>query len=251
MVQQTRLDAATAPVGMMRQGLVQAHHHAAQRHAFGARLVDQPLMRNVLADLVLEWEAATHLVLRVARAVDDGHAETQPALFSRLATAITKYWTNKRAPQFLYECMECLGGGGYVEESILPRLYREAPVNSIWEGSGNVICLDVLRAVEREPETVPALLREIEAGAGRNDHLDRHVEQLKATLRDDSDPQIRARRLTEDMALALQGSLMVRNAPAPVADAFCASRLGHGHSVYGTLPPDADLDAIIGRIWHD
>lgn len=250
MVQQTRLDAATAPVGMMRQALVQAMHHVSQRSAFGRRLLDQPLMRHVLADLAVECEAATMLVMRVARAVDDGHTNDQAGAFARLATAFTKYWTNKRAPEFAYECMECLGGGGYVEESNLPRLYREMPVNSIWEGSGNVICLDVLRAMEREPETVPALLAELEQVRGADSRLDAAIDRLKAALTDTADPQVRARRLTESMALALQGSLMVRHAPAASADAFCASRLGADHGyVYGTLPPDADVDGILERVW--
>ena len=248
MVNQTRLDAATAPVGMMRQALVQALHHTSMRRAFGAVLIQQPLMKNVLADLAVECEAATTMMLRIARAFDDGHADEQARMFSRLATAVAKFWTNKRAPQFIYEAMECLGGIGYVEENILPRLYREAPVNSIWEGSGNVICLDVLRAMEREPAAVQAFMAELEAARGADARLDRALDTLKEELARRDDPQLRARRLTERMALCLQASLLVRVAPPAVADAFCATRLnGDGGYVYGSLPPAADVDAIIAR----
>lgn len=248
MVQQTRLDAATAPVGMMRLALVHALHHTGARSAFGAKLIEQPLMRNVLADLALEVEAATALVLRVARAVDDGHRDPEARGFARLATAVTKFWTNKRAPGFIYEAMECLGGSGYVEESVLPRLYREAPVNSIWEGSGNVICLDILRAMQKEPATVPAFLQELEAARGGNRHLDAALARLQSELASAEDAQLRARRVAELMALTLQASLLVRHAPTAVADAYCASRLGGaGGQVYGSLDAAADIDAILER----
>lgn len=248
MVQQTRLDAAAAPVGMLRQALVQALHHARHRRAFGAPLLEQPLMRLVLADLALEVEGGTAMVLRLARAFDRAAADGHERLLARLATAVAKYWTNKRAPQAIGEAMECLGGGGYVEESLLPRLYREAPLNGIWEGSGNVICLDVLRAMQRSPETVPAFLREVEAARGGHRHLDAALDRLRAELTDDSDPQLRARRVTELMALTLQASLLVRHAPAAVADAFCASRLGgEAGFAFGTLPPGTDTAVILGR----
>ncbi len=248
MVQQTRLDAATAPVGMMRLALVEALHHASQRKAFGARLIEQPLMRNVLADLALEVEAGVAMTMRVARAFDEGHRDDDARDFGRIATAVTKFWTNKRAPQAIYEAMECLGGSGYVEESVLPRLYREAPVNSIWEGSGNVIGLEILRAMQRNPETVPAYLRELEAARGGNRHLDAAIDRLKNELRNQDDVQTRARRVAELMALTLQGSLLVRNAPEVVADAFCATRLGgDGGFVYGALPADTDVEAILTR----
>jgi len=251
MVQQTRLDAATAPVGMMRQALVQALHHCRHRRAFGEQLIDQPLMRTVLADLAVEVEACTWFALRVASAFDRGHDDLQERLFARIATAVLKYWTNKRAPQLIYEAMECLGGGGYVEESLLPRLYREAPVNSIWEGSGNVICLDVLRAMEREPETVPAVLREAEAARGSDRRLDATLDRLRGELTAGEDAQSRARRLVERLATALQASLLVRHAPAAVADAYCATRLGaDGGFNYGTLPPGCDVDAILSRAWQ-
>ncbi|PWG62615.1 acyl-CoA dehydrogenase family protein [Spiribacter halobius] len=248
MVQQTRLDAAVAPVGMLRQALVQALHHCRHRRAFGAPLLEQPLMRLVLADLALELEGGLAMVLRVAGAYDRAGDDEQARLFTRLATAVAKYWTNKRAPQAIAEAMECLGGGGYVEESILPRLYREAPLNGIWEGSGNVICLDVLRAMQRTPETVPAFLAEVEAGRGGHRHLDAALDRLRTALTDDSEPQRRARRITELMALTLQASLLVQHAPAAVADAFCASRLGgEAGLAFGTLAPETDTATILER----
>ena len=248
MVHHTRLDTSLAPAGLMRQAVAQATHHTAHRKAFQALLTRQPLMKNVLADLALESEAATALVMRVARAFDEGREDSTARNFARIAVAATKFWLNKRAPNHIYEAMECLGGAGYVEESIMPRLYREAPLNSIWEGSGNVICLDVLRAVEREPDSVAALLEEISAVRGANRHLDSAVEGLKGLLADRSEPEQRARRLTETMALTLQGAILVQHAPAAVADAFCASRLGGewGHT-YGTLPAGTPFDEIIAR----
>ncbi len=250
MVQQTRLDAATAPPGMMRQALVQVLHHVRQRKAFGKELIDQPLMRNVLADMTVETEAAVAMVLRVARAMDEGFADPQARAFARLATAVTKYWTNKRTPQFIYEAMECLGGIGYVEENILPRLFRESPLNSIWEGSGNVICLDVLRAMQKEPESAQVFIAELETARGGDARLDAALDQLKQELSDTGDIELRARMITERMATCLQGSLLVRHAPPAVADAYCATRLaGDWGMNYGTLPRGADLDAILTRAW--
>lgn len=250
MVQQTRLDAATAPVGMMRQALVQAIHHARHRRTFGKLLIHHPLMRNLLADLALELEAQVALILRIARTFDRPEGDLEEQLLGRVGTAMTKYWTNKRAPLFIYEAMECLGGNGYVEDSILPRLYREAPVNSIWEGSGNVICLDVLRAIEREPQTVSAFLAEVEAARGGHRRLDMAVNRLKQELSHPEQAEPRARRITELMALTLQASLLVRHSPAAVADAFCESRLGDsGGMLYGTLAPEAGIDFLLERAW--
>jgi putative acyl-CoA dehydrogenase len=183
MVHHTRLDTAVAAAGLMRQALLQALHHAAHRSAFGRRLIEQPLMRNVLADLALECEAATALALRVGRSFDEaGAGGEQARAFGRIATAIAKYWLNKRAPGHVSEALECLGGAGYVEESILPRLYREAPLNGIWEGSGNVICLDVLRVLQREPHALVALFAELELARGADRRLDAAVQALRAEL---------------------------------------------------------------------
>jgi len=249
MVHHTRLDCVSGSAGLMRQALAQATHHAAHRRAFGRLLAEQPLMQQVLADLALESEAATALALRLARAYDEAPGEASAGAFARIATAVAKYWVCKRAPHMIYEAMECLGGNGYVEESVLPRLYREAPVNAIWEGSGNVICLDVLRAMVREPASVPALLDEIRLARGADRRLDTAAARLEAELADPRDAERRARRLVERMALVLQASLLVRSAPPAVADAFCASRLeeGGGGLVFGTLPPAADAAALVAR----
>lgn len=242
MVHHTRLDASVAPVAMVRQALSQAIHHAQHRSAFGKRLADQPLMHNVLADLALEVEAGIALVMRVARSFDEGGA------FSRVATAVCKYWLNKRAPGAVYEALECHGGAGYIEESIMPRLYREAPLNSIWEGSGNVICLDVLRAMTRTPESIDAVLAEIAAGTSDHPPLADALDTIKDMLSRPADLEVSARRFVEAMALALQGSLLVRHAPSAVADAFVATRLGgDGYHAYGTLPPGTDTATIIER----
>lgn len=247
MVAHTRLDCVIGSSAIMRQAIMQAGHYARHRSAFGDTLRNHPLMKNVLADLAVESEAATVLMVRLASSYDDaGNADRRA--FSRIATAISKYWVCKRGPQHAFEAMECLGGNGYVEESNLARLYRDAPVNSIWEGSGNVICLDVLRAMAREPQSVPALFAEIELAKGANYALDAHVAALKEEMKNLEDMQRRARCLVERLALALQGSLLVRFSPHCVSDAFCASRLGHDGSLqYGTLPVSADLDAIIDR----
>jgi len=251
MVHHTRLDTALAAAGMMRQAVVQAVHHTSHRSAFQKLLVQQPLMRNVLADMVVEWVAATMLAARVARSYDEAPADPAAARFSRIAVAVAKYWINKRLPNLVYEAMECHGGSGYVEESVMPRLYREAPVNSIWEGSGNVICLDVLRTMEREPAATEALLAEIEAARGGDRRLDRAIDRLKAEIADKTNHDMRARRLTELMAVAVQAALLVRHGPASVADAFCASRLDDDWGwTYGTLPAGLAFDDIIrlGRV---
>jgi putative acyl-CoA dehydrogenase len=250
MVNHTRLDCLLGSSTGMRRGTLEAIHHARHRFAFGRELAEQPAMLNVLADLALESEAATAAALRLARAYD----EREPA-FRRFGTAVMKYWVCKRAAGHAAESLECLGGNGYVEDSGLPLLYRDAPLNSIWEGSGNVAALDVLRALVKEPQGLPAFLAECELAAGADHRLDAHLARLRerlGALFDGGDPaeesQFAARRLVEELALALQGSLLVRHAPAPVADAFCASRLaGGGGRAYGTLPAGADARAIVAR----
>ena len=248
MVQHTRLDASTGPAGLMRQAVVQAVHHAGHRTAFQRLLSQQPLMRNVLADMVLESEAATALVMRIARAFDEAAADDAARAFARISVAIAKYWINKRVAPLVCEALECHGGNGYVEESMMARLYREAPVNGIWEGSGNVICLDVLRTMRREPDATAALLAELEAARGGDRRLDAAVDRLKDAAAGTHDLEPGARRLTESLAVALEGALLVRHAPAAVADAFCASRLGdEAGRTYGTLPAGVAFDEIIAR----
>ena len=249
MVHHTRLDAAISAAGLMRQALAQALHHAAHRAAFQRKLIDQPLMMNVLADLALEVEAATSLVIRLAGAFDRALTDGAEEGFARLATAVAKYWIGKQAPRVIVEALECLGGNGYVEESILPRLYREAPVNSVWEGSGNVICLDVLRALERRPETLQVLLDEIEKARGGDLRLDARLDRLKAFLMNQEMQESQARILVEQLALTLTAALLVRHAPPAIADAFCRSRLDDeiGGRQFGTLPNDVDFAAIIER----
>lgn len=247
MVHHTRLDCVSGSTGLMRQALAQALHHTAHREAFGRRLVDQPLMRNVLADLALEVEGATALMLRLASAFDAANDDPAERAFARIATAVGKYWVCKRAPGLIYEAMECLGGGGYVEESILPRLYREAPVNAIWEGSGNVMCLDVLRAITREPDALPALLAELRAATGSHAAYDRTVEAIETELSNPRDVEPRARRLVELLATSLQASLLIRNAPSQVADAYVAGRVAERFGAYGTLDSDVDVAPILER----
>lgn len=246
MVHHTRNDTVAAPVAFMRQALVQAIHHTRHRRSFGRRLVEQPLMQAVLADLAIEAEAGLALSLRVAQSFDAQDAEGRA--FCRLATAVAKFWLNKRAPGHVVEALECLGGAGYIEESILARLYREAPLNGIWEGSGNVICLDVLRAVAREPETIEAVLAELASVRGGDARLDAAIERIRATLGSGTDLEPRARWLVEELAVALQASLLLRDAPAPVAQAFLASRLGENRGrVYGALPAGLDPRPILER----
>ncbi|MDH6219212.1 acyl-CoA dehydrogenase family protein [Streptomyces pseudovenezuelae] len=247
MVNCTRLDCVMMSATLMRKTLVEAGHHARHRSAFGARLVDQPLMRNVLADLALESEAATTLTLRLAGAADRAvPGDAGEAAFRRIATAVGKYWVTKRGPAFTAEALECLGGNGYVEESGMPRHYREAPLLSIWEGSGNVNALDVLRALRREPGSAQAFFDELALAQGADARLDAAVTRLEGLLVNGSETG--ARRLVEQMALTLQASLLVRHAPPAVADAFCATRLAGdwGHA-FGTLPDIADLGAILDR----
>ncbi len=237
MVTHTRLDCIVGSAASMRRGVAEAVWHARHRSAFGALLVDQPAMINVLADLALESEAATATALRLARAYDEGDTA-----FRRFGTAIAKYWVCKRATPHAAEALECLGGNGYVEESPLPRLLRDAPLNGIWEGSGNVIALDVLRALSREPEGLARFVEECALARGQNALLDARL----STLPIDIDPWS-ARHAVEELAVAFQASLLVRHAPAFVSDAFCAARLGGGGRVYGTLPTGVDGPAIVAR----
>ena len=246
MVAATRLDCVLGSAGLMRQAVSQAVHHCTHRAAFGGKLVDKPLMRNVLADLAVESEAATTLALRLAAAYDDGGE--QERAFLRIAVPAAKYWVTKRCAPLVVEAAECLGGNGYVEDSGLPRLVRESPLNSIWEGAGNVQALDVLRALQREPAAFNAYLQEIGRSRGADHRLDTAIKNLLTDLADLDGIEARARRLTERLALVLQGSLLVRYAPPEVADAFCASRLGgDAGATFGTLPGTLDLTSVVNR----
>jgi putative acyl-CoA dehydrogenase len=248
MVNHTRLDCVLGSTSIMRQGVAQASWHTHYRTAFGATLDEQPLMANVLADLILESEAATASALRLARAFDaDAHDEHEQRI-KRLVTPIIKYWTCKRAPQHAAEALECLGGAGYIEESDLPRLFRQSPVNGVWEGSGNVICLDVLRAIAREPAALDAYWEEVSLAAGADPRLDASIARLHDESKGLDEIEPRARRFVERLAIVFQGSLLVRHAPAPIADAFCASRLGgERYHAFGTLPPGIATRSIIDR----
>ncbi|MFJ4892648.1 acyl-CoA dehydrogenase family protein [Streptomyces sp. NPDC088788] len=246
MVAATRLDCVLGSAALMRQAVAQAVHHCTYREAFGGRLVDKPLMRNVLADLALESEAATTLAMRLAAAYDDD--SEQERAFLRLAVPAAKYWVTKRCTPVAAEALECLGGNGYVEESGMPRLLRESPLNSVWEGAGNVQALDVLRALQREPGALDAYLREVGQARGADHRLDGAIKNLLAELADLDGIEGRARRLVERIATVLQGSLLVRYAPPEVADAFCASRLGGDWgSAFGTLPHSLDLATVVER----
>jgi len=249
MVHHTRLDCAIAGAALMRQALVQAVHHARHRKAFGKLLIDQPLMRNVLADLTIESEAATLFMARLASSFDARESDPQERAFSRIATAIGKYWLCKRACTQVGESLECLGGNGFVEESVMPRLYREAPLNSIWEGSGNVICLDILRALAKEPASLDALIAEIRLPAGSDARLNAFIADVESSLlksRNGSDSEGQARRLAEKLALALQASLLVRYGSPAIAEAFCITRLAGDHGyTFGTLPMGVDINSIL------
>src|SRR3954463_998031 len=243
MVNVTRLDCVLGSAGTIRAALTQAIHHARHRSAFGALLVDQPLMQNVLADVAVESEAATALAIRLAAALDAGESA-----FLRLAGAAAKYWVCKRTPGVVAEAMEVLGGNGYVEESGLPRLYRQSPLNSIWEGSGNVIALDVLRAMGGSSGTLAAVSAEIELSRGLDTRFDDAVKRLHTELGDPDQLPFRARRIAGLLALCLQGSLLLRHAPAAVAETFCATRLGGDWgAVLGTLPAGVSTREIVGR----
>ena len=249
MVTMTRFDCMIGSAAGMRQAAAQASHHCAHRSAFGKRLSEQPLMQNVLADLVIEHEAALALTMRIASALDRSEHSESEKLLVRMGTAVGKYWICKRTPAHAFEAMECLGGSGVMEDCIMPRLFRESPVNSIWEGSGNVQCLDMLRAMNRSQGSVDTWLSEVQAAAGTDKRLDHYVAQLSRELADPADIEYRARAVVEKMALALQGSLLVRFGNPAVAAAFCASRLTDKASglAYGNLPRGVDCAAIIKR----
>ncbi|MBO9663356.1 acyl-CoA dehydrogenase family protein [Dokdonella sp.] len=247
MVMLTRLDCMLGSAATMRMALAHALHHTAHRHAFGKRLIEQALMRNVLVDLAVESEAALALAMRVARAVDASARDAHEAALARVATAIGKYWVCKRAPAFVNEAQECLGGAGYVEESILPRLYRQAPLNSIWEGSGNIQCLDVLRALSRDPACGAALIAELESARGLDPSYDASLPALKDALSPQRIDETAARVLTERLALTLQAGVLLR-AGSPAAPVFCRSRLGGEHGLgFGTLPVTLVDDRLIAR----
>ncbi len=248
MVNHTRFDCVLGSSALMRRALAEAIHHARHREAFGKKLIDQSLMQNVLSDLAIESEAATVLMMRLARAFDSTDPKEQS--FRRLATAISKYWVCKRAPFFTYEAMECLGGAGYVEESILPRLYRETPVNSIWEGSGNVNCLDVLRALKKDPLSLEILLQEI--SISKHPILDAYVQDVAQSFRKIEEQENQARAMVEKMVLALQASLLLEHSPHFVSDAFLHSRLrGEKGQCFGSLSVGTDFRAIVQRAYVD
>ncbi|OQX35077.1 MAG: DNA alkylation response protein [Oceanospirillales bacterium LUC14_002_19_P2] len=246
MVALTRFDCITGSAALMRQAVAQAVHHCSHRQVSGRVLTDHPLMQNVLADLALESEAALAFSLRIARSLDNP-ADEQEHLFCRIATAIGKYWICKRAPGHINEAQECLGGAGYVEESILPRLYREAPVNSIWEGSGNVQCLDILRAMQRQPGTLDAMFAELEKAAGVAPQLDQHITTLKNSLINTSNFRYEARRLVEKLAICLQACFLLQAGNALVADTFLRARLKPEGLAYGTLPSGIPCAQLIKR----
>ena len=247
MVAATRLDCVIGSASLMRRALAEASWHVAHRAAFGGLLVEKPLMQNVVADLAVESEAATALAVRLAAAVDDA-SDPHEAALRRIALPLAKFWVCKRTPMMVAEALECLGGNGYVEESTMPLLFRESPLNSIWEGSGNVNALDVLRALSREPEALNAWIVEVGRARGADPRLDRAIEGVLEQLADTTDLELRARRLAGAMAACLQGALLVQHAPEQVADAFCATRLGTEYAgTMGTLPRGIDLRSIVDR----
>jgi len=248
MAHATRLDFAIGSAGLMRQALSQAIHHTANRRAFQRGLIDLPIMRNVVADLAVESEALTWMVFRLAHALDRSETDRREALMSRICTPVAKYWACKRAPQFVVEALECHGGNGFIGDHLMERLYREAPLNGIWEGTGNVICLDVLRSMQREPETLEAFREEIALARGSNARLDAFAEDLMRRLADPASLEPVARRVVEMMAFALQASLLLRHSSAAVADAFCATRLdGDWGRAFGTMPAGLDTQTIVDR----
>ena len=247
MVIGNRIYCAVSSASLMRQAVVQVLHHVSHRSAFQKRLIDQPLMRNVVADMILESEAALNLSLRVARAVDNQNSNEDERSFARISTAISKYWVTKRAPYLVFEALECHGGPGYIEESVMPRLYREAPLNSIWEGSGNVMCLDVLRALQRDKNALPALLKELDLAKGANHNFDVSLANLKSNLDSSKGIETEARLITEKMACLIQASIFIRSGQEEKISAFCDSRLGPTWSgAFGTLSESTNFDEIIG-----
>ena len=248
MVSHTRLDCVVGSVGLMRQAVTQAGWHVAHRAAFGSTLIDKPLMQNVLADLEIEVEVATLMMMRLSGAFDRAELDPAERAFQRLATPVAKYWVTKRCSETVREAMECLGGNGYVEDSILPRLFRESPVNAIWEGSGNVIALDVIRAISRTPDAADAFVAELELARGASAVLDRAIDRLAGELRDVEDPEGGARRLVEMMATTWGATLAVRHGDERLAAAYIASRIERDHgALFGTLGPGLDLAALARR----
>jgi putative acyl-CoA dehydrogenase len=246
MVHATRFDCILAPAAYMRQAVANAVWHSAHRTAFQRKLIDQPLMRSVLADMAIESEAATALTFRIAKSFDEG-ADEGAAAFARIATPIAKYWINKRVVNLVYEAMEVHGGGGYVENGVMTRIYRQSPLNSIWEGSGNVVCLDILRAIRRDPRSAQELVAELEKSRSANRLLDLTIDDVKSMLAGQNEEAL-ARRLAERMALALQGAILIQNAPGFVSDAFCATRLcDHPGLSCGALDAKIDVDAVLAR----
>jgi putative acyl-CoA dehydrogenase len=247
MAHMTRLDFAIGSSGLMRQALTQSIHHTTNRRAFQRSLVDLPIMRNVLADLAVEAEAMMWMSMRIASTLDQ-ELDRSETLLSRVCTPVAKYWACKRAPQFVAEALECHGGNGFIADHFMERLYREAPLNGIWEGTGNVICLDVLRSMQREPETISAFLSEVRKAQGADGRLDAFTDDVERRLNKLNEFEPVARRLVEMMAFALQGSLLVRYSTPAVADAFCATRLdGDWGRAFGTMPEGLDTQAIVDR----
>ena len=252
MVAMTRFDCMIGSSAGQRMAVSQAVHHCSIRSAFGAKLIEQPLMKNVLADLALEQEASLALTLRMARAMDERGSDAHEDLLVRLAVPVGKYWICKRTPAHAYEAMECIGGSGVMEDCMMPRLFRESPVNAIWEGSGNVQCLDVLRALRKSPDAVEAFFAEVGKARGGDASLDAHVAALARDLGDPTEVEYRARDVVDRMAVALQAALLVQQAPPAVSHAYCRSRLdGKGHHNFGALPRGVDCNAIIERTWPD
>jgi putative acyl-CoA dehydrogenase len=246
MVNGTRLDCVTGSAALMRQALSQAIHHCRFRRVFGSALIDQPAMLNVLADLEVETEAATLLMTRLATSFDRSPEDEHERALRRIATPLVKFWVTKRCSEVVHEALECLGGNGFVEETILPRLFRESPLNAIWEGSGNVIALDVLRAAQASPESVEALADEMALGSGFDALVRSATTSAVDLLRNLASPHAQARLVTERLAIAWQASLLARFGRPEVAEAFGRSRLStEGGRTYGTLPADAALRQIV------
>jgi putative acyl-CoA dehydrogenase len=248
MVRHTRLDCAIGSAGTLRRAVAESIHHCRYRKAFGKLLIEQPLMKNLLADLALESEAATALGFRLARGFDESEFSEEAKYFTRAATAIGKFWNCKRAIFAVGEALEVLGGNGYVEESVLPRLYRDIPVNSVWEGSGNVQCLDVLRSMQKEPKSIEAVFNELDTAKAANDFYDKFVLNLKNEFANTENLEFRARVIAEKFALALQGCVLLKTAPDFISEAFCISRLSDNKNLnFGTLPVGAEVEKIIQR----
>ena len=249
MVAMTRFDCMIGSAGLMRQSVLQATHHCQHRAAFGKQLIDQPLMQNVLTDMALESEAALAISMRIGRALDASEEQKQEKLLVRLGTAVGKYWICKRVPGVAYEAMECIGGSGVMEDCMMPRLFRESPVNSIWEGSGNVQCLDMLRALKKEPESLDVFFNELQGAVGEYSLYDNELSELRSCFKSLDDVEYRSRQVVEKMALCFQASSLIQYGNGQVADAFCKARLKNDNNgfVYGTLPRGIDCSAIIER----